>query len=142
MNVNTYQIGGSHYNSKNYQHWDFCYDANLPYVQACACKYVSRWRSKNGIEDLQKCLHYVEKAKSLKSKLPLQTRDLSLINRLRFKWSQKYRDHLNDHVMGLVYVYTSQFDRLDAEIMTYIIYSDFNIAIYELKKLIKNQMEK
>jgi len=58
--ANEKQIGGDHYRCK-YQHWDFATKNHLDYLQGCATKYVSRWRKKNGIQDLKKSLHYVEK---------------------------------------------------------------------------------
>ena len=61
MSANDIQIGGSHY-QRDYQHWDFVCDTNMPYLIGCATKYVSRWRDKNGIEDLRKSIHYLEKA--------------------------------------------------------------------------------
>lgn len=60
MSANDKQIGGDHYKS-DYQHWDFVTDHNLPYLIGCATKYVQRWRNKNGIEDLEKTKHYIEK---------------------------------------------------------------------------------
>lgn len=61
MDVNEIQIGGTHYRKK-YQHWDFVCDTKMPYVLACATKYISRWKDKNGVEDLRKSLHYIQKA--------------------------------------------------------------------------------
>ena len=61
MDVNDMQIGGTHYRSK-YQHWDYVCDVRMPYLLACATKYVSRWRDKNGVEDLRKSIHYLAKA--------------------------------------------------------------------------------
>ena len=58
---NAYQISGSHYASAAYQHWDLVEDLGLGYLEGCATKYVTRWRKKNGVEDLRKALHYVEK---------------------------------------------------------------------------------
>lgn len=60
MNPNDRQVGGTHYASE-YQHWDFVWDARIPYLQAMVIKYVSRWRRKNGIEDLEKAKHFLEK---------------------------------------------------------------------------------
>ena len=62
MDANEIQIGGNHYKGKEYQHWDWVCDTNLHYLLACATKYVSRWRDKNGIQDLQKASHYISKA--------------------------------------------------------------------------------
>lgn len=61
MNANDKQIGGEHYKAQ-YQHWDFVCDTGMHYLLGCATKYVSRWRKKNGVEDLKKSLHYIEKA--------------------------------------------------------------------------------
>ena len=61
MEPNNMQIGGTHYRIK-YQHWDYVCDVKMPYLLACATKYVSRWRDKNGVEDLRKSIHYLAKA--------------------------------------------------------------------------------
>lgn len=58
--ANDRQVGGSHYRSA-YQHWDFVEECGLGYLEGCATKYVSRWRGKNGLEDLKKAAHYLEK---------------------------------------------------------------------------------
>lgn len=61
---NQRQVGGDHY-AGSYQHWDFVIDYGLPYLEGCATKYLSRWRKKNGLQDLQKAHHYVEKIFSM-----------------------------------------------------------------------------
>ena len=58
--ANAIQVGGTHYKA-SYQHWDFVADLRLDYWQACATKYVTRWRKKNGLEDLRKAPHYMLK---------------------------------------------------------------------------------
>lgn len=59
--VNSIQIGGKHYKTK-FQHWDFNRKVQGGrYLEGCATKYVSRWRKKNGLQDLQKSAHYLEK---------------------------------------------------------------------------------
>lgn len=58
--ANARQVGGSHY-AGAYQHWDFVRELGLDYWQGCATKYVSRWRKKNGAEDLKKAIHYIQK---------------------------------------------------------------------------------
>ena len=60
MNANNTQVGGNHY-QREYQHWDFTTDLSMPYLIGCATKYISRWQYKNGIEDLNKSLHYIKK---------------------------------------------------------------------------------
>ena len=60
---NTKQIGGSHYrtNPDGVQHWDYCVAQNVPYLEAASTKYLIRWRKKNGLQDLEKALHYTQK---------------------------------------------------------------------------------
>jgi hypothetical protein len=58
--ANSRQIGGSHYKSE-IQHWDYVVANRLDYFQGQITKYVTRWREKNGIEDLKKAQHFLEK---------------------------------------------------------------------------------
>lgn len=60
MSANERQVGGDHYKTK-YEHWDFVEDIGLGYLESVAIKYIARWRKKNGVEDLQKADHYIEK---------------------------------------------------------------------------------
>ena len=60
---NPSQVGGNHYQAKNggVEHWDYCTVVNAPYRESAATKYLTRWRNKNGLQDLQKAASYVEK---------------------------------------------------------------------------------
>ena len=58
---NNTQVGGSHYKDAKYQHWDFAIDNRLGYIEGQITKYVTRWRKKNGIEDLEKAIHFLDK---------------------------------------------------------------------------------
>ena len=58
--ANKTQVGGDHYKS-DYAHWDLVQRLSLDYLIGCATKYVTRWRKKNGLEDLKKALHYLNK---------------------------------------------------------------------------------
>lgn len=60
MSVNSYQIGGTHYKT-SYEHWDLVSVVGLTYLEGCTTKYVTRSRSKGGLEDLKKALHYLNK---------------------------------------------------------------------------------
>lgn len=55
------QVGGDHYASAGLQHWDLCVAADLPYLPSAASKYVARHRRKNGREDLEKAISYLER---------------------------------------------------------------------------------
>ena len=61
MTANDEQIGGRHYIEKAIQPWDFIVQNNMGYLEGCIIKYVSRYKEKNGIEDLIKASHYLEK---------------------------------------------------------------------------------
>lgn len=63
--ANDRQVGGAHYNpgavAGFYQHWDFVVDVRLPYLEAQATRYIDRHQKKNGRQDLEKALHYIQK---------------------------------------------------------------------------------
>jgi len=59
--ANTSQIGGSHYKTKAIQPWDYIAANNLGYMEGNIVKYVSRYREKGGVADLEKAKHYLEK---------------------------------------------------------------------------------
>ena len=61
--ANDKQVGGDHYKHEGLQHWDVVDRSGMGYFEAVATKYLIRWQSKNGVEDLQKARHYVEKCK-------------------------------------------------------------------------------
>ncbi len=58
--ANERQVGGTHYKTE-YEHWDFAIKIPLGYLEATSAKYLARWRKKDGIKDLQKAMHYLEK---------------------------------------------------------------------------------
>lgn len=60
--ANETQVGGNHYRRKGaIQHWDFAAAQNLDYFQGQVTKYVCRWKDKNGLEDLYKARHFLQK---------------------------------------------------------------------------------
>lgn len=54
------QVDGNHYKSMVIQPVEFIHANNLGYFEGNVIKYVSRWRNKNGVADLQKAIHYLE----------------------------------------------------------------------------------
>jgi len=54
------QVGGSHYKNMVIQPVEFCQRNGLGYCEANAVKYLCRWREKNGLQDLQKAMHYIQ----------------------------------------------------------------------------------
>jgi hypothetical protein len=67
MTANNKQISGTHYKNNTIQPWDFVAANNLGYFEGSAIKYITRWRSKGGIADIQKAIHFLEKLIELES---------------------------------------------------------------------------
>lgn len=59
--ANKTQVGGSHYHKAQIQHWDFAASQNFDYFQGQVTKYVTRWKEKNGLQDLEKAMHFLQK---------------------------------------------------------------------------------
>lgn len=54
------QIGGSHYKKFKIQPYEFISHNDLSFFQGNVIKYVCRYMYKNGIQDLEKIIHYCE----------------------------------------------------------------------------------
>jgi hypothetical protein len=64
--ANDRQVGGTHYAGR-VQHWDMVDMFQLDYFQGQITKYVMRWHKKNGLEDLLKARHFLDKYIELNS---------------------------------------------------------------------------
>ena len=56
----TAQVGGSHYKNLAMQPVEYITANNLSYLQGSVIKYVTRYQNKNGVEDLQKAIHFIK----------------------------------------------------------------------------------
>jgi hypothetical protein len=54
------QVAGSHYKDLPIQPVEFIHANAIGYFEGNVIKYVSRWRKKNGMADLEKAKHYIE----------------------------------------------------------------------------------
>lgn len=54
------QINGKHYKELAIQPVEFIHANGIGYMEGNVIKYVTRWRSKGGIADLEKAKHYIE----------------------------------------------------------------------------------
>lgn len=62
MSANNKQVGGKHYSKYgNLQPWDVVLAWELGYLEGTALKYIARWKDKNGVEDILKAIHFLEK---------------------------------------------------------------------------------
>lgn len=64
MSANDTQVGGVHYKAE-VQHWDLVCHHELGYLEGCATKYITRWKQKGGVADLEKARHYIVKAREM-----------------------------------------------------------------------------
>jgi hypothetical protein len=62
------QVAGNHYKDLPIQPVEYIYANALGYFEGNVIKYVSRWRKKNGVADLEKAKHYIELLIELESK--------------------------------------------------------------------------
>ncbi len=51
------QVGGTHYTSMMIQPIEYILANNIPFPEGNVIKYVSRWRAKGGVKDLEKAVH-------------------------------------------------------------------------------------
>lgn len=54
------QVGGGHYKDCPIQPVEYIFKNNLNFLQGNVVKYTTRYKDKNGIEDLEKAKHYLE----------------------------------------------------------------------------------
>lgn len=54
------QVGGGHYKGLKIQPAEYCYANNIGKLEGDAIYYLTRWRKKNGVEDLLKARHTID----------------------------------------------------------------------------------
>jgi hypothetical protein len=59
--ANLRQEGGDHYKQAMIEPWDYIVANGLGFLEGNAVKYLTRFRSKGGVEDLKKARHYLDK---------------------------------------------------------------------------------
>lgn len=68
MSANERQIGGNHYKKGGEEHWDRQWRLfGRGYFIGCITKYVERYPEKNGVQDLEKARHFIDKLIELES---------------------------------------------------------------------------
>lgn len=64
------QVGGSHYRKMRIQPIEYCEANELGACESAIVKYISRWESKGGLQDLEKIKHYVDLLIETREKYP------------------------------------------------------------------------
>lgn len=54
------QVAGSHYKDKAIQPVEYIHANRIGFFEGNVIKYVTRWKSKGGIADLNKAKHYID----------------------------------------------------------------------------------
>lgn len=54
------QIGGNHYKKYKIQPIEFAQVNKLPPCEFSVVKYITRWRDKGGVADLEKAKHFID----------------------------------------------------------------------------------
>ena len=54
------QVGGDHYKTLEIQPVEYILNNRIGYMEGCAIKYLTRWKSKGGVEDLRKARHFID----------------------------------------------------------------------------------
>lgn len=62
------QVGGGHYSSLKIQPIEYIHANGIPFAEGSVIKYVTRWREKGGLADLEKAKHFLELLIELESK--------------------------------------------------------------------------
>jgi hypothetical protein len=54
------QVGGGHYKDLKIQPVEYIHANDLPFIEGCVVKYVTRHRAKNGKADIEKAIHFLQ----------------------------------------------------------------------------------
>lgn len=72
------QVGGSHYKKHAIQPVEYIHANGLGFCEGNVVKYVSRWQSKGGLDDLRKAKHFIELLIEMEEKRMPKTGDVTL----------------------------------------------------------------
>lgn len=72
------QVGGDHYKNKKMQPIELITKTRCTFIQGCIWKYITRYKEKNGKEDINKCIHYAQLAIELKDEGQLGYRKIDI----------------------------------------------------------------
>lgn len=73
MNALGTQVAGSHYKDQAIQPVEYIHANKIGYFEGNVIKYVSRWKTKGGLADLEKAKHYIELLIELEGKQNVDT---------------------------------------------------------------------
>lgn len=98
MSSLTAQVGGSHYKNLGYQPVELSHNIRLNGIQLLILKYITRFRDKNGLEDLTKARHCCYLAHDLNEEpfyklyMSIFEEAMPFIHRIRVRKFEKFID--------------------------------------------------
>ena len=81
MNPLDKQVAGNHYSAK-IQHVEFVTANDIPYMEAQVMRYICRHDKKNGMEDIEKAMHYCQLIAKLRYGVDVEVNTIEPINRV------------------------------------------------------------
>src|SRR5690606_18724548 len=86
------QVGGDHYRKLKIQPVQYAHANGLGFIEGSIVKYITRWRDKGGIKDLEKIKHFVDLLIELESKPDIDRLCTKLKTCEQRGWPEAYRD--------------------------------------------------
>ena len=120
------EVGGTHYADMKIEPIEIIEAFELDFVQGSIIKYISRYKNKNGIEDLKKALHYCRMHKST---------NINNFDRIN---SCVYFSPMAKLSVKM-YCMLNNLTDLENLIISYVVSNDLDTAALEIEKLISRQ---
>ena len=113
------EIGGTHYADMPIEPIELIEAFNLNFIQGSIIKYISRYKAKNGVQDLEKALHYCK----------MGTKSFDRVDDfIDYKGKNK--------LIVKMYCILNNLSDIENMIIGYAISNDFERCAVEIKKLI------
>ena len=122
------QIGGNHYQQFPFQPTEFIHKMDLNFCQGNVIKYVCRYKFKNGLQDLEKALHYAE-----------------MLNDFYLQgYGKEFDSAIMEHMIVTQFIHDNHalLNILQKIIIYSVISNIYERTINQIKKLIKNYYNK
>ena len=98
------QVGGDHYKKLGIQPVELIRDINANFFQGNVIKYVTRYKDKNGIKDLEKARHYLELMRELKPQTDTKLSKEYLLEAIaNYSTGNNLGDSERDIILSIIY---------------------------------------
>ena len=98
------QVGGDHYRKLGIQPIELIRDINANFFQGNVIKYVTRYKDKNGIKDLEKARHYLELMRELKPQTDTKLSQEYLLEAVaNYSTGNNLGDFERDIILSIIY---------------------------------------